>query len=209
MADNWQARHILKRLNKFRTWQLLVLALLFAGVSATFLRLNNIGMTERRDAVISADASGDKQALLNRLIDLQGYVSSHMNTDLGGGVYLTNTRAKDQAEIVANSQTQANVNIYQEAVDKCSGKKSVYAVYLKCVTDYLESIPGGQVVSKTIFTSELVSRIYTHNYTSPLWSPDFAGWSVLLTAFVFVVIILRLLMLGFLHFLLRKHRNLI
>ena len=52
------------------------------------MRLNNIGMVERRSAVMSADNEGNDDMTRDRLYDLQRYVTSHMNTDMGKGVYL-------------------------------------------------------------------------------------------------------------------------
>ena len=53
-------KHYWQQLSRVKTWQLVVVALLLTIISATFLRLNNLGMVERRTAVIKADESGDK-----------------------------------------------------------------------------------------------------------------------------------------------------
>ena len=83
MADKRGARRAIRRLEEIKTWQLVILLVMASFVSATFLRLNNIGMIERRDAVINADKEGDEGALERRVYDLQRYVVAHMNADPG------------------------------------------------------------------------------------------------------------------------------
>lgn len=66
----------LKRLQQVKTWQLVLVLVLILFVTATFLRLNNIGMIQRRDAVLSADKQGNEDVLRNRLYDLQRMLHS-------------------------------------------------------------------------------------------------------------------------------------
>ena len=83
MADKRRIQRTVKVVEKVKTWQLVILLLMAGFVAATFLRLNNIGMIERRDAVWAADKTGDVGKVQDRLYDLQRYVASHMNTDPG------------------------------------------------------------------------------------------------------------------------------
>ena len=53
-------RNRLKQIQMVKTWQLVLIFLLMSFVSASLLRLNNVGMIERRDAVMTADQSCDK-----------------------------------------------------------------------------------------------------------------------------------------------------
>ena len=59
LADTQHVRRTVKAVEKVKTWQLAVVLLMAVFVAATFLRLNNIGMIERRDAVYAADEAGD------------------------------------------------------------------------------------------------------------------------------------------------------
>jgi len=88
VVDKRSIKHSIKQLQRIKTWQLVILLILAGFLSATFLRLNNIGMIQRRTAVLNADAVGDNEITQNRLYDLQRYVTSHMNTDMNKGVYL-------------------------------------------------------------------------------------------------------------------------
>lgn len=190
---------IILRLN---IWQLVIIFVLLAVLSGTLLRLNNVTMIQLREAVIDADVAGDSETIRTRLADLQSFVSGHMNTDLNGGVLLTETMKRDQESVVNVS----SVNIYKQADEKCKSNK-VYAAYFACMTNYLNGVPEGQAVSNSLFSASKVQLIYTHNYASPLWSPDFAGWSLVICALVLVILISRLISLAYLHFLLRRHRN--
>ena len=61
--DKRKTRFRIKRLSQVKTWQLMILLVMVGFISATFLRLNNVGMVERRQAVENADKAGDVAAL--------------------------------------------------------------------------------------------------------------------------------------------------
>ena len=206
MADKKQVRKSIKDLQRIKTWQLLVLLILVGFISATFLRLNNIGMIERRAAVIAADKVGDEENTIQRLYDLQHYVSSHMNTDLGKGVYLEESYRRDsQAALTAASGDQnPNGNIYKKAQEVCAPRFSGYsAAYLQCTTGELAKYPAaGDLVNAVKLPS---ANTYLHSFSSPFWSPDFAGWSLVFCAVLILLIIIRLLSLGILKIMLHRH----
>lgn len=206
MADKRRVRKTIKDLQRIKTWQLLVLLLLVGFISATFLRLNNIGMVQRRTAVVSADKKGDESATIQRLLDLQQYVSSHMNTDLGKGVYLETTYQIDSQKAldVASSNGDQNGNIYEKAQEVCAPQFTHYSTaYLQCTTGELAKYPAA---------SNLVDQVnlpnpnaYLHDFASPVWSPDFAGWSIVAFVVIVLMIIARLVSLGILKLMLRRH----
>jgi hypothetical protein len=106
----------LRRLERVRTWQLVLILILGVFVSATFLRLNNIGMIQRREAVVSADKSGDAAVLQNRLLDLQRYAAAHMNADTGI-IYLQESFNRAWRAIQDNAEQQnaaGGDNIYKK-----------------------------------------------------------------------------------------------
>jgi hypothetical protein len=206
VAEERKIRHRIKQIQKLALWQLVLIFLISVIISASLLRLNNVGMVQRRDAVIEADKQTDSAILTNRLYDLQSFVSTHMNTDLGQGVELSETYKRDEAENIAATQTVSNINIYKQANDICQAKNlKVLSVYRQCVYDYLNSIPSGQVVANSISTEQQIQLIYIHNYISPLWSADFAGFSVLISILILLLIIIRILAVLFLHLMLKKY----
>lgn len=206
MAEERKIRHRIKQIQKLALWQLVLIFLISVIISASLLRLNNVGMVQRRDAVIEADKQTDSAILTNRLYDLQSFVSTHMNTDLGQGVELSETYKRDEAANIAATQTVSNINIYKQANDICQAKNlKVLSVYRQCVYDYLNSIPSGQVVANSISTVQQIQLIYIHNYISPFWSADFAGFSVLISILMLLLIIIRILAVLFLHLMLKKY----
>lgn len=206
MAEKQRIRRTIKSVQRVKTWQLLILLLLVVFVAATFLRLNNIGMTERRAAVLTADEEGNEQIIIERLYDLQRYVSSHMNADLGRGVYLEKSYTRDiqKWQETYYGEQNPNGNIYQKAQEVCAPKFNRWsAAYVQCTTDELAKYPAA--ADPTSDTSKPRQEAYIYAYVSPMWSPDFAGWSVLLALFIILVIVVRLIGLGILKLLLRRH----
>ena len=206
MADKRRVRRTIKDLQRVKTWQLLILLVLSGFVAATFLRLNNIGMVQRRAAVITADTAGNQDDIIRTLSDLQQYVTAHMNTDLGRGVYLESSYNHDyQAwQATAYGDSNPNGNIYKKAQDVCAPKFTHYSTaYLQCTTSELAKYPAAADPGKGTGAPQVDS--YVHDYVSPVWSPDFAGWSLVVCAVLALMIIARLVSVGILRLLLRRH----
>ena len=206
VADKRRVRKSIKDLQRIKTWQLLVLLVLVGFIAATFLRLNNIGMVERRAAVITADKAGNEETTIKRLYDLQQFVSAHMNTDLGKGVYLESTYQKDSQAALsqASSDQNPNGNIYKKAQEVCAPRFSTYSTaYLQCTTSELAKYPAGSNLVDAVKLPPASS--YVHDYESPFWSSDFAGWSLVLCGVIALMILARLIGLGILKLLLRRH----
>ena len=192
MADRKQVGYDLRRLKRIKTWQLAILLIFFGFIAATFLRLNNIGMVERRAAVITADTSGDSEKTKERLFDLQRYVTSHMNTNMGKGVYLEETYKKDvqAAYASATNDTNPNGNIYKKAQEVCRPQFDYMSyAYIQCTTSELAKYPASNDLISSVELPKADS--YRHNYISPIWSPDFAGFSVLIFVVILIMIISR------------------
>jgi hypothetical protein len=206
VADKGRIKQSIKDLQRIKTWQLIVLLIIVGFISATFLRLNNIGMVERRDAVLSADKQGNEEIIIERLYDLQRHVSSHMNTDLGRGVYLESSYTRDLQNWQSSQygDSNPNGNIYKKAQEVCAPRFSSYsAAYLQCTTSELAKYPAAATPATD--TSKPRQEAYIHSFTSPFWSPDFAGWSVLTFIIILGLIVVRFVSLGVLALLLRKH----
>jgi len=207
VVDKNQARRSLNRLQRVKTWQLVIIFILACFVSATFLRLNNIGMVERRSAVYVADNVGDNKITQNRLYDLQRYISAHMNTDIGKGVFLVSTYNRDYQELIskASNDVNPNGNIYKKAQEVCAPQfKSYSSAYLQCSLNELAKYPAS---SGLVDTVKLSPDAYVHSFISPVWSPDFAGWSLLVCVVILIMIIARATGVIILRFLLRKHKK--
>jgi hypothetical protein len=209
VADKRQVRRSIKQLQRIKTWQLLVLLLIMCFVAATFLRLNNIGMAERRQAVLSADKSTtepfDSAIVQNRLYDLQRYTAAHMNTDTGP-FYLEGQYRRDGQKIIdqAKASNNSGVNINAEAEAVCKPRFNDWSpAYVQCFADELAKYPPSADPVQNVSLPS--TDLYRYSFAAPIWSPDFAGWSVLICIGIIVMIIARLLSLAILRMLLNRH----
>lgn len=217
LADKRQIRFQIKRLEQVKTWQLIVLLVMSAFITATFLRLNNVGMIERRDAVEAADKSGDEVVLQQRLYDLQRYVSSHMNAD-PGRIPLENTykRALDREFKKFESRVQNSDGVVGKVREICDAEARAggwghYTTaadprYVDCINREHEKMSGAEAAESQFTAPSTVA--YYQTFTSPRWSPDFAGWSLIITAVIALIIVFRFVMLLVLKFMVsRKYQQ--
>lgn len=205
-------RHWLQRLKRVRTWQLIIVLLLVALAATTLLRMNNLGMVERRNAVLHADEKGDKEVIRSSLVELQRYISGHMNTDLGGGLYLSRSYERDRAAVLEAAGNVSNPNsaIYQQASVECrsrfqGGTASFRNDYVQCVIEKVGSLSSAQDPTAGIELPRAGN--YRYDFASPVWTPDLAGLVVALAALIIAVIVARLASVVILHLLLRRRYN--
>ena len=132
MANKKQIRTTLKKISMLKTWQLIILLILVLFIAATALRLNNVGMDQRREGVYSADEAGDEDIIHQRLLSLREYSSSHMNANTGAFV-LKNQYDRDSQRALADAQNKSeesespNGNIYKKAAEVCDPQFSGYS----------------------------------------------------------------------------------
>ena len=209
MADKRHVKKSIKQLQRIKTWQLLILLVLLGLLAATFLRLNNIGMVERRTAVLAADKTGDQSSLSNDLYSLQRWSAGHMNAS-SDAFYLEQTYNRDVKKAVRSAKDTTNISKVaakaRKAADAvCQKRFSGYGVgYSQCfAAEFAKAAPShsDQLAAPTLPNPDL----YRHEFISPKWSPDFAGWSLVACAVIALVIIARLVSLLILKALLRRH----
>lgn len=204
MVDKRRVRKSLKQIQRIKTWQLVVLLILNVFVSATLLRLNNVGMLQRREAVHAADKQGSPEDTRARLYDLQRYAAAHMNASTGR-VYLQDKYNRDaQAAIAAatNSSIQGQT-VYNDAEAVCKPQYHGWSTaYMQCFLAELEKNPTSEKLPDPVMP---VPELYRYEFLSPVWSPDFAGWSVVLLCVIVLMIIARLTSVIILRLLLRRH----
>ncbi len=207
MADKRQVKKNIQRLQRIKTWQLVIVLLLIGLISATLLRLNNIGMIERRTAVKQADERGDEAALANNLYALQRWSAGHMNAE-SDAFYLEHSYQRDVKKATQKNNTSSDVTarIVNEADTICKGRfGNVYSsAYVLCFSE-----EQARLIAKYPHVDVSVKlpnpELYRHEFSSPAWSPDFAGWSLLLCGVIILIIIFRLISLVILKLLLRRH----
>lgn len=207
----YHIRHIYRQIQRVKTWQLLIILALIGFVAASFLRLNNVGMDQRRESVLAADREGRDEDMTNRMYDLQRYVSGHMNTSTGQ-FDLTEQYKRDYQKaldaVTGDANPNGNINAQAEAV--CRGRypdyrAGTYLAYQQCFLDEISKYPPAPNPGDNF--NPPVKELYRHSFAAPLWSPDFAGFSVLVFIFVACVIVGRWLHFGFLYMLLKLRRR--
>jgi hypothetical protein len=165
-----------------------------SGIFCAFaLRANNQHMVKLRDAVYHADSTG--KGLDTALTNLRSYVYAHMNTDLAGGpdavypplqlkfTYDRLVTAESNRVAAVNSQiyTQAQAYCEQQNPTDFSGRNRV-----PCITAYVNA--------HGVKPAAVPDSLYKFNFISPKWSPDHAGWSMII-AFTSAILALLLYLL--------------
>lgn len=174
---------VLKRITRLRylPYELFLAGfILFSLISIFALRHNNVTMIKLRDVVYAADkADGNVNGALN---NLRNYVYGHMNTDLssGGNAIKPPIQLKYTYErLEAKAQRSANnAGLYTEAEDYCQARIPASVSFsgsgrIACVQSYIMSHGGSAPAS-------IPTALYEFDFVSPSWSPDPAGWSLVL-----------------------------
>jgi hypothetical protein len=171
----------------------LVASLFFLVVALFALRSNNLTMLKLKDEVYAADKNnGDVEAAMHKLRE---YVYQHMNTDLAGGPgairpplqlkYRYERLVAGERQRVAN----VNANVYTQAQAACerqipqgvSGGGRV-----QCIKDY--------VARNGAHEKQIPDALYKFDFVSPAWSPDLAGWTLVLSAIFGLLFAVRILL---------------
>jgi hypothetical protein len=170
----------LSRVRRANYFPFLVIFLVSGVVCLAALRHNNSTMIKLRSDVYAADKSGgDVNLALNKL---RSYVYGHMNTNLSSG---TGVKPPIQLPytydrlVSAAQQKDNNAGLYTEAENYCqalipasvsiSGRGRI-----SCVSDYIMNHGGKQAQA-------IPASLYEFDFVSPGWSPDLAGWALILT----------------------------
>ena len=161
-------------------------------------------MVARRTAVAQADRAGDETAIKNNLYSLQRYAAEHMNAS-SGTVYLDQSYKRDvqKAFKAAEAAMKQGDSPLAQADAACKQRFSGWSqAYVHCVAAEQAKFPPSPTTVQFVPPS---SELYRHEFNSPSWSPDFAGFSVLIVLLITLVIIARLVGFVVLKLLLRKH----
>ena len=209
MVDKHALHHTLVVLRQARLWQLAVLLGALVLWSGFLLRQNNLHMVERRNLVMQADQNGTGTTAA--LTELQRYVTAHMNTSMGSsGLYLVDSYQRDYQQAIARAQQSggATGRAYTAADQDCRQLFSVpteFQGYTQCISDRIAvaASPSAPIVAVSLPAASL----YHYNFVSPVWSPDVAGWTVLATGMLAVLVASRIVLEGIVLLLLRTRRR--
>lgn len=196
--------HTWKRLRIISSWYFVAGLIISSLVAITALRNNNLRAIYLRDQVNQADVqNGDVESALRQL---RSFVYSHMNTDLSSGPNAIKppVQLKVRYERLAMAEkdrvSAINAKIYTDAQKTCeaqfpeglSGRGRV-----PCIQDY--------VTQHGLKEQPIPDALYKFDFTSPSWSLDLAGWSIVFAALFGLLSIVRLSLEYWLHRYLREH----
>jgi hypothetical protein len=142
-------------------------------------------MVSLREKVYTADKNNaDVETPLE---NLRAYVTGHMNTNLNSasnGVYPpVQLKYTYERLVAAKGNTSANAQVYTDAQHYCeaqipNGFSGRYR--LSCIESYISQHGGASAAS-------IPDSLYKFDFVSPTWSPDLAGWSMVLAILSLVV----------------------
>ena len=172
--------HVWRIYRRASPWYFLAAFIVFGVICLVSLRHNNEEMVRLRDAVYAADKNNGnvEEALKN----LREYVYSHMNTSLASGpnavhppIQLKYTYERlEQAQ--ESALGQGDSALYKSAQSYCEAQSSVGSEVIACIQQYAAD-RGVQLV-------QIPPSLYEFDFVSARWSPDMAGWTLVLTIIV-------------------------
>lgn len=148
-------------------------------------------MVKLRSAVYQADEQGGD--VEKALRELRQYVYGHMNTSLASGsnavhppIQLKYTYERLQAS-QQKAMGQNNSALYGEAQKECDteGQTATAQETINCIQDY--------TAARGLQLADIPDGLYKFDFVSAKWSPDLAGWSLVITVFSTVAFILTTL----------------
>jgi hypothetical protein len=182
---------LIKTFLKISTKTFLYLFIAMAILCVLALRHNNQTMVNLRNTVYEADKNnGDVNTALN---NLRRYVYGHMNTNLSSG----NNNIKPPIQLKytyqrlydaqANKIQAANQQLYTDAELYCQSINKAYygTTRVPCVQNY--------VVNHGLKEADITipAGLYQFDFASPAWSPDIAGWSLIVSILLLLALIIR------------------
>ena len=151
------------RKKTIKSWQLIFLFAFFLILSVSFLRHNNLKMVELRNNVIAADEAGGPIELVNTY----------------------NTQVKMAVEAASQGSSR---DIYSEAAKVCEKRGVPLKSIAQCAADYASNNNTGTSIKNIVLPDK---NRFTYSFATPRWTPDAAGFSLLLTGVLLVWILLR------------------
>lgn len=176
-------------IRRIHPWYFLAIAIIAGVINILALRHNNLQMVSLREAVYAADKAGDQAQIETALYELRSYVYNHMNTSLTSGTNSVHPPIQlqytyERAQAAQQTQLgQNNAGLYHEAQQSCEAQQATSgAEAIACIENY--------VSARGIQLATVPDGMYKFDFTSAKWSPDLAGWSLLVTAGSLIIFVL-------------------
>lgn len=187
--NGWREKRLLRHWRRLhlKTWQLLIVLLLGIVCSVFFLRQNNLKMVELREAVLTADKVGVNVA--PALEALNQHVFDHMNTRIVRPVELVNTYNRQAQAVIEAANKGSGRDIYAEATAACERRGIPLTSIAQCAADYAATNNPGVGPQQIVLPDK---NRFVYSFASARWTPDLAGFSVLVTGVTLVWLLGRL-----------------
>lgn len=182
--------HVLRILHKIHYTVLIVIFIIATIMVLPSLRSNNKQMILLREAVFTADKNnGDIEGALRTL---RHYVFAHMNTNLSSGANAVKPPIQlkyhyERLEASAKASYEAaNAAMINQAEATCIAQipGTIFnSARIQCAKDYAAAHPVKQ--------AKIYEDQYKFDFASPTWSPDRAGWSIvvsIVSMFLFITL---------------------
>lgn len=184
-------RHVWKKLRPINTWYFFAAFVVFLAIGTYAIRQNNVRSIELREAVLEADKNGGD--VEGALTELREHIYAHMNAGLSSSTLQQPIQLKYRYERLLEEQQQrvaeANSELYAAAQSYCEqqfGAGSLQDQRVPCVQQYITERSGENI-------KEIPDALYKFDFVSPRWSPDVAGWSLLLAGVFLALFLIRFL----------------
>ncbi len=190
MTDKRKLNHSYRRLRHIKSRYILILAVFFLILGIYGMRQNYSRMVELRAAVASADKqNGDVETALR---NLREFVYNHMNTNLSSGNVAIKPpiqlkyRYERLAKTEAKKAEEVNREVKKQGEQICIKKypgRIFNSPRVNCTAKYISEHSAKQ--------NPIPSDLYKFDFISPVWSPDLAGVSLLLSLVFFAALLFR------------------
>ncbi len=184
--------HLLVVLRPISYWYFVIIFILGASAAAFALRQNNLRAIQLRDKVLQVDKeNGDTEAALQ---ELRQYTYSHMNTSLASdtGIYPPIQLKYTYDRLVAAERARVEVDnrdIYNAAQEYCEAnfpQGLSGGNRLPCIEQYIDENGRPEAQPRPI-----PDDLYKFDFAAPAWSPDLAGWSLVIAALALLLLATR------------------
>lgn len=202
--DKRTLHHILTKIRPISYWYFFVAFVISASVSIGALRNNNLTAVKLRNQLTQVDKQDGNVSLA--LNNLREYIYGHMNTNLASGpdaiyppiqlkyTYQRLEAANGASANATNSQVYTDAEYYcQQAIP--NGFSGRYRV--TCIENYVTT-HGAKAQTVPV-------ALYEFDFVSPFWSPDLAGWSIIVTIIFFILFLTRFILEKWLNYRLKSH----
>jgi hypothetical protein len=180
--------HLLVQLHKVSAWVFVALVVASIAVSAVALRNNNAGSVDLRAQLLEVDKqNGDVETSLKQLRE---YTYSHMNSSLATeNAPYPPIQLKYRYERLVSAEkarvSEANSKLATAAQNHCEALipagRSLNRI--ECIQNYM--------TTNGVKENSIPDSIYKFDFADPVWSPDLAGWSVLVSIVLSLVLLVR------------------